>query len=201
VSERRACQVVGQHSSTQRYRPEPPELELRLAARMNELAAAHPRWGYRKIWSLLRGEGFPVNRKRVERLWRLEGHRVPPRRTIASGKRAQGTAENASWNRPASRPNDVWSYDFMSEVTRDGRPVRILNVVDEFTRVAVGCRVARRIGATDVTVELDAAYVRLRVANGPGKDTADDVVVMVTEVRRWGTQTRRWPKQDRLASR
>ncbi len=186
MSERRACQVVGQHRSTQRYRPEPPELELRLAARMNELAAAHPRWGYRKIWSLLRGEGFPVNRKRVERLWRLEGHRVPPRRTIASGKRAQGTAENASWNRPASRPNDVWSYDFMSEVTRDGRPVRILNVVDEFTRVAVGCRVARRIGATDVTVELDAAYVRLRVANGPGKDTADDVVVMVTEVRRLG---------------
>jgi transposase InsO family protein len=71
---------------------------------MNELAAKHPRYGYRRIWKLLRGEGFLVNRKRVERLWRLEGHRVPPRRALASGKRAQGTAANASWNRPATRP-------------------------------------------------------------------------------------------------
>lgn len=102
---------------------------------------------------LLRAEGFLVNRKRVERLWRLEGHRVPPRRSQTSGKRAQGTAENASWNRPAIRPNDVWSYDCMSSMTRDGRPLRILNVVDEHTRVAVGCRVARSIGAKDVIAE------------------------------------------------
>lgn len=153
VSERRACTLVGQHRSTQRYRPQPPELELRLVRRMNELAAEHLRWGYRMIWKLLRAEGFLVNRKRVERLWRLEGHRVPPRRSQTSGKRAQGTAENASWNRPAIRPNDVWSYDFMSSMTRDGRPLRILNVVDEQTRVAVGCRVARSIGAKDVIAE------------------------------------------------
>jgi putative transposase len=80
-------------------------------------------------------------------LWRLEGYRVPPRQTIASGKKAQGTAANASWNRPATRPNEVWSYDFMSGLTRDRRPLRILNVVDEHTRVMVGCRVARSIGA------------------------------------------------------
>jgi putative transposase len=78
VSERRACQLVGQHRSTQRYSKVAPEYELRLVARMNELAAAHPRYGYRRVWALLRSEGWRVNRKRVERLWRLEGHRVPP---------------------------------------------------------------------------------------------------------------------------
>jgi transposase InsO family protein len=162
VSERRACQVVGQHRSTQRYEPQPAELELRLVRRMNELAARHPRYGYRRVWALLRSEGFLVNRKRVERLWRLEGHRVPPRRSQASGKRAQGTAENASWNRPATRPNEVWSYDFMSSVTRDGRSLRILNVVDEHTntRVAIGCRVARSIGAKDVIAELEQLFQR-----------------------------------------
>ena len=77
VSERRACQLVGQHRSTQRYASQPPTLELQLVARMNELAERHPRYGYRRIWALLRGEGFVVNRKRIERLWRLEGHRVP----------------------------------------------------------------------------------------------------------------------------
>jgi putative transposase len=90
VSERRACRLLGQHRSTQRYRPLHPEEELRLVKRMNALAARHPRYGYRRIWALLRTEGWQVNRKRVERLWRAEGHRVPPRRTQASGKRAQG---------------------------------------------------------------------------------------------------------------
>jgi putative transposase len=149
VSERRACRVVGQHRSTHRYERVVPEYELRLVARMNELAAAHPRYGYRRIWALLRGEGWRVNRKRIERLWRLEGHRVPPRRSQASGKKAQGTAENAVWNRPATAPNHVWSYDFMSGRTRDGASLRILNVVDEYTRVALAVgSIARSAPAT-----------------------------------------------------
>lgn len=116
---------------------------------MNELAAQHPRWGYRKVWALLREEGWRVNRKRIERLWRLEGHRVPPRRVMASGKKALGTAEKAIWSLPAQRPNHVWSYDFMGAHTRDGSPIRILNVVDEYTRVALGCRsLARSAPAT-----------------------------------------------------
>jgi putative transposase len=101
-----------------------------------------------------------VNRKRIERLWRREGHRVPPRRSIASGKRAQGTAENAIWNRPATGPNHIWSYDFMSGRTRDGASLRILNVVDEHTRVALGCRVDRSIGANDVVHELERLFDR-----------------------------------------
>ncbi len=89
VSERRACQLVGQHRSTQRYESQPPGFELWLVERMNELAARHPRYGYRRIWALLRSEGFEVNHKRIERLWRLEGHKVPPRRK-SNGQKAIG---------------------------------------------------------------------------------------------------------------
>jgi putative transposase len=98
ISERRACRVVSQHRSTQRYRRLEPAYERALVARMNELAAAHPRYRYRRVWALLRGEGWRGNRKRIERLWRAEGHRVPPRRQQASARKAQGAATNAPWN-------------------------------------------------------------------------------------------------------
>lgn len=149
VSERRACELVGQHRSTQRYASQPPTLELELVARMNELAERHPRYGYRRIWALLRSEGFVVNRKRIERLWRLEGHRVPaPKR--ASSSKATGTAGNAAWTLTATGPDDVWSYDFVAARTEDGLALRILNVVCEHTRRCIGSRVARQLGARDV---------------------------------------------------
>lgn len=157
VSERRACEVVEQHRSTQRYVVRPPEFELRLVRRMNELADRHPRYGYRRVWALLRQEGFEVNRKRIERLWRLEGHRVPPQRK-SRGKKADGSVAGAVWNTPASAPNHVWSYDFVSTVTSDGASLRILNVVDEYTRRALACRVDRHIGAGDVVAELARAF-------------------------------------------
>jgi len=160
VSERRACRLVSQHRSTQRYRKLEPEYELRLVRRMNELAARHPRYGYRRVWALLRSEDFQVNRKRIERLWRLEGHRVPPRRSQTSGKRAQGTAANAIWNLPAASPNHIWSYDFMGARTRAGASIRILNVLDEYTRLALGSRVASSIGAGDVIAELERLFER-----------------------------------------
>ena len=159
VSERRACKVVDQHRSTQRYRGQPPELELRLVARMNELAAQHPRWGYRTVWAILRGEGFMVNRKRIERLWRLEGHKVPPQRK-SSGQKAIGGAGGASWAIQSTAPNEVWSYDFVAARTDDGQALRILNVVDEYTRRCLGCRVARSIGARDVITELEGLFER-----------------------------------------
>jgi transposase InsO family protein len=160
VSQRRACRVVGQHRSTERYAAVAGEFELVLVKRMNALAAKHPRYGYRMIWALLRAEGFEVNRKRVARLWRLEGHRVPPRRR-SRAKAARGGAHNAIWNLAAVRPREIWSYDFMDTRTEDGKPLRILNVVDEYTRVALASRVARRINAADVVVELDALFARV----------------------------------------
>ena len=136
----------------------PPDFEVRLVKRMNELATEHPRWGYRMVSTLLRSEGWMVNRKRVERLWRLEGHRVPPRRIKASGKKAMGLAVNAIWNLAADRPNQIWSYDFMSDRLRNGAPLRILNIVDEFTREGLTSRVGRSIGAGDVRVELERLF-------------------------------------------
>jgi len=159
VSERRACKLVGQHRSTNRYRATQPDYELRLLKRMNELAARHPRYGYRRIWALLRGEGFEVNRKRIERLWRLEGHRVPPP-TKSRQKKNLGSSMNASWNLGASHRNQIWSYDFVSARTTDGRPLRILNVVDEHTRLCIGSYVARSIGAGDVKEQLGALFAR-----------------------------------------
>lgn len=99
-------------------------------------------------------DGWPVNVKRVERLWRLAGLKIPPRRAKASGLRAGGTAENSAWALPALRANHVCSYDFVAAGTVDGGPLRIGNVADEYTRQAPGSHVARSIGARDVTVVL-----------------------------------------------
>ena len=138
VSERRACRVVGQHRSTQRYDAVVPELEAQLVVAMNELATKHPRWGYRTVAKLLRDQGWPVNVKRVERLWRQEGHRLPPSKLKESGQKALGVGANSSQNRPAERTNHVWTYDFVSARVRRGGAIRILNVLDEFTRVSLG---------------------------------------------------------------
>jgi transposase InsO family protein len=156
ISERRACALVGQHRSTQRYRALVPLEEATLVRAMNARAAAHPRWGYRAVWTLLRQEGWAVNRKRIERLWRLEGHRLPPRQK--SGKRAQGSGENSSLNRPALSVNHIWSYDFVSAHTRRSGPIRILNVVDEFSRRSLGSCVSRSIGAQAVIRHLSKLF-------------------------------------------
>jgi hypothetical protein len=148
VSERRACKLNGQHRSTQRYDAVPPDYEMRLVKAMNELADRHPRYGYRTVWALLRSDGWAINRKRIERLWRQEGHRVPPRRSKNSGKKAWGTAENSIWNRPATHPNHIWSYDFTSDKLRNGSALRILNVVDEYSAPR---RVTSASGAADST--------------------------------------------------
>ena len=158
VSERRACQVLDQHRSTQRYQAVPADYELRLIKRMNELAAEHPRWGYRMVATLLVGEGWKVNRKRVRRLWRLEGNRVPRRHSKGTGKRAEGVRTNAAWKLRAKHPNHIWGMDFMGETTRRGHRFRILNIVDEFTRVALVCRVDRSIGTHAVIEELQAIF-------------------------------------------
>jgi transposase InsO family protein len=159
VSERRACQVVGQHRSTNRYAPRPADFELRLVARMSELAERHPRYGYRRVWALLRSEGWEVNHKRVRRLWVLEGHKVPPAKR-SSGSRAKGSGAGAAWNLPATQPNDVWSYDFLEGKTASGASFRVLNVVDEFTRRALGSHVARSVGSRDIVSVLERLFER-----------------------------------------
>ena len=158
ISERRACKVVGQHRATQRYKGIEPKVEEKLIAEMNRIATAHPRWGYRMVGRILRNRGWVVNEKKVERLWRQEGHKVPPRRSKDTGKRSFGAAENSSWNRPADGPNHTWSYDFVSCRTSRGSAFRILNVVDEFTRIALGSKVSRTIGALEVVATLQKLF-------------------------------------------
>lgn len=160
VSQRRACQVVGQHRSSQRYVPVPSDFEQQLLAAMRKLADRHPRFGYRRIHAMLVRDGWAVNVKRVERLWRRDGLRVPPPRAKASGQKALGTDAHSLWALPAAGPMHVWSYDFMSLRTINGAGLRILNVVDEFTRVCVGFHVNYSIGATDVRRALESIFAR-----------------------------------------
>jgi len=163
--------VVGQHRSTNRYAPTPGDFEQRLIEAIHKLAATHPRYGYRRVHALLVADGWNVNVKRVERLWRREDLRVPPRRKT-HGQKAIGTDEYSAWALPATRPGHIWSYDFVSVRTLDGGPVRVLNVVDEFTRVALGSHVARSIGAAAVIKHLEKLFelhgppVMIRSDNG-----------------------------------
>ena len=172
VSERRACSVVGQHRSTNRHRPDAGAFERRLVKRLHELAAAHPQEGYKTIWRRLRLEGWRVNHKRVWRLWRQEGLKQPEKQ--ASGRHAEGVAENAMWKRRAEHPDHIWAYDFMSGHTTDGQSFRILNIVDEYTRELVSCTVERSIGSRRVQQVMTSLFTRqrrkpriIRSDNGP----------------------------------
>ena len=151
MSQRRACRVLGQARGTQRYRPAEPGGEKALVKRMKELSARHPRYGYRRVWALLRAEGFEVNQKRVHRLWRREGLKVPRRQRK---KRRLGHSQNSCTRRKAGHPDHVWSYDFVMDETSDGRRLKLLPVVDEFTRECLAIEVERRFTAADVVATL-----------------------------------------------
>lgn len=158
MSERRACRVVGQHRSTHRYAAVPSDFETKLVARMVELAEENPKWGYRQIHGLLVDEGWAVNKKRIERLWRREGLQLPPRKKSKTGGVNLGDEENSIWRLPPRYPNHIWSYDFISRRTADGRKLRVLNVMDEHTRVALGSHCARSIGAREVQKHLEKLF-------------------------------------------
>jgi putative transposase len=171
VSERRACRVLGQPRSTQRQQPKKAkEGEERLVARMLELVRLHPRYGYRRIWALLRREGWRVNRKRVHRLWRQQGLKVPRKQRK---KRRLGSSANSCVRRPAEYQGHVWAWDFLHDRTADGRPLKWFTLVDEYTRECLALEVRRGMTAKAVGVVL-AGVVRERGApahirsdNGP----------------------------------
>jgi transposase InsO family protein len=171
VSERRACKLIGLHRSTMRYRPQDSDYERKLVTRMVALAEANPFYGYKKIWALLRQEGWHVNRKRIERLWAREGLAVPPVRK--GGRPAPGTVEGSVWKLRAEHPDHVWAYDFMTCRTADGRPFRILNILDEFTRESVASVSERTMGTNRVKHILAELFVTrgvprvMRSDNGP----------------------------------
>jgi len=147
VSERRACRVMGLARSTHRHLARRPEDKPRLVSRMTELATTYGRYGYRRITGLLRGEGWTVNHKRIERLWRREGLKVPQKQS----KRGRlWLADGSCIRRRPEYRHHVWAYDFVADRTHDGRPLKILTVVDEYSRECLALVVARRLRSTDV---------------------------------------------------
>jgi putative transposase len=163
--------VLGQHRSTQRRRPQGRGDEERLTADIVELARRYGRYGYRKIAALLRSTaGWAVNDKRVERIWRREGLKVPARQP----KRGRLWLNDGSCIRlRAEQTNHVWSYDFVEDRTHDGRRYRMLNVIDEFTHEALAIRVDRKLKAIDVIDVLSDLFIlrgvpeHIRSDNGP----------------------------------
>jgi len=171
VSERRACRIAGQHRSTQRHEPKLASDDQALRRRLRKISANKPRWGFRRAHARLIEEGWSLNRKRTQRLWRQEGLRVPARKR--KRRRLGSSTEDAARLR-AQRPDQVWALDFQSDETADGRALRLLNVVDEFTREALAMRCERSIGADATVATLDrlvaergSAPAQIRCDNGP----------------------------------
>jgi len=151
VSERRACRVLDQPRSTQRRQPVVADDEARLCARIVELASEYGRNGYRRVTGLLVAEGWPVNHKRVERIWREEGLKVPQKQPKC---RWLWLNDGSCVRLRPQYPGHVWSYDFMQHRTYDGRAFRLLTIMDEFSRECLAIDVARKLRADDVLDQL-----------------------------------------------
>ena len=180
VSQRRACRVLGQSRATQQRSAHVPDDEPRLVRRMAELAGEYGRYGYHRVAALLRADGFAVNHKRVGRLWRGEGLRVPGRQPKRG--RLWLNCGSCVRLRPA-HANHVWSYDFVATRTSDGRPLRLLNLIDEFTRECLSIDVARRLGSDDVLERLTDLFVRRGVPGYLRSDNGSEFTA--TAVRGW----------------
>lgn len=137
---------------------------------MLELVRRHPRFGYRRIWALLRAERFAVNRKRVHRLWKREGLKVPVKQCK---KRRLGTHDNGIVRRRASHKDHVWAWDFIHDRTEDGRTLKWLSIVDEHTRECLALECRRSFVSGDVIDVLRELFIlrgvpkHVRSGNGP----------------------------------
>jgi putative transposase len=170
ISERRACQLVSQSRGTQRYQPAQHDDEDALTRATIELASQYGRYGYRRITALLQRAGWQVGKDRIERIWRREGLKVPQK------QKARGRLwlnDGSCVRLRPERPNHVWSYDFVSTFTHDGRTVRMLNLIDEFTRECLAIRPRRRLNSRNVIEVLADAMLghgipeHIRSDNGP----------------------------------
>jgi putative transposase len=188
VSERRACRVLKQPRSTQRYQTRQADDEEQLTARIIVLASDYGRYGYRRITALLRNEGWEVNHKRVERIWRQEGLKVPPKQP----KRGRLWLNDGSCIRLRPEyPNHVWSYDFMQDRTHNGVAFRILNIIDEYTRECLQVRVERHLSHEEVLEELAWLFCTRGIPNHIRSDNGPEFTA--ERVRQWlpkmGVQT------------
>ncbi|WP_427024574.1 IS3 family transposase [Aureimonas ureilytica] len=180
VSERLACRVLGQHRSTQRKAPKGRADDAALTADIIELAMRYGRYGYRRIAALLRDAGWVVNVKRVERIWRQEGLKVPAKQP----KRGRLWLNDGSCVRlRPERPNHVWSYDFVEGRTHDGRKFRMLNMIDEFTRECLCIRIDRKLKSSDVIDVLSDLFILRAVPGHVRSDNGPEFIAKA--VREW----------------
>ena len=180
VSERRACRVLRQYRSTQWHRTLTPQDEPRLVTRTLQLAGEYGRYGYRRITALLRREGWRVNHKRVERIWRQEGLKVPKKQPRKG--RLWLNDGSCLRLRPCWRDH-VWAYDFVADRTRDGRPLKMLTVVDEYTRECLAIDVERRADSMRVLERLAALFVERGVPDYLRSDNGSEFTARL--VRNW----------------
>ena len=171
VSERRACRVVDQPRSSQRYLSTKADKDAALAQMIVALSGQNPRYGYRRVWALLRREGWEVNKKRVHRLWREADLKVPAGRRRK--RQRLGSSENGVARRRAEYPGYLWSYDFAMDATEDGRRLKMMPVVDEYSRECLALEVERSITSEEVVKTLDRLFAErgaprfIRSDNGP----------------------------------
>jgi len=176
--------VLGQPVSTQRHIPTIKDDEEVLRSKIVELATQYGRYGYRKITALLKAGGWRVNHKRVERIWRQEGLKVPQKQP----KRKRLWINDGSCIRLRPQYKDhVWSYDFVHERTHDGRALKILTIMDEYTRECLGINVSRKMTSQDVIEQLSHLFLTrgipqyIRSDNGPeftAKEVRDWLAVL-----------------------
>ena len=148
MSQRRACHTLGVARSTVRYAPSSSERDKQLVQTLHKLKCAHPEWGYRKMRSRLLELGWHMSVNKVYRIWREHGWQCT--RSTRRRKKAAGQTQNACHIRKATRGNQVWSVDFVKDRTMDGKPLKILTVLDEYTREAVAIEIRRTMGQQDV---------------------------------------------------
>ncbi len=188
ISERRVCRAIEQSRSSQRYIPQIPNRDEPLTKRIVDLAMRYGRYGYRRITALLQAEGWWVNHKRVERIWRLEGLKVPQKQP----KRGRLWLNDGSCMRlrPDHR-NHVWSYDFVLDTTDEGRPFRMLNVIDEYIRECLAIQVGRKLKAGDVQECLTELFCKRGVPEHIRSDNGSEFTARM--IRTWlnelGTKT------------
>jgi len=180
VSERRACTVVGQVRKTQRRTPWVTDEEARLVARLIELATQYGRYGYRRITAMLKNEGWRVNHKRVERIWRREGLKVPKKQP----KRRRLWLNDGSCIRLRPQYKDhVWSYDFVIARTDEGKTFRMLNIIDEYTRECLAIQVDRKISSQDVIDQLFNLFVFRGIPEHIRSDNGSEFTARA--IRKW----------------
>ncbi|NIV43909.1 IS3 family transposase [Candidatus Bathyarchaeota archaeon] len=180
VSERRACKVLGQYRSVQRHQAKPRDDEALLTQAVIFLATKYGRYGYRRITALLKQEGWRVNHKRVERIWRREGLKVPQKQP----KRARLWLNDGSCVR--KRPeykNHVWAYDFVMDRTHNGKRFRMLTIIDEYTRECLAIKVDRKLNSSHVVDTLLDLFILHGVPDYIRSDNGSEFTARV--VRGW----------------